>query len=143
MTNKVSELKSNTKTHTRVVKHKDGTVVVDKTTESNTTQNSSESTKIDSKTTVDKVAESSKQEKSESRTHTEKSKETIPLPQNVYIGLSSQIGLQGLSNPGLELKYRLLPFQGVSGWIGMETIFPVPFFKVENIQVRMSVGVTF
>lgn len=142
--NQVSELKSHVKTVVRIVKQKDGTVTVDRLTESQTDKKTSESTNTSQSTNETKLAAQDKKVESESKTHRETVTTLTPvLKDTLYLGISSQLSLTGFSNPGLELKYRLIALGMISGWVGTEVVLPLPAFKLENIQFRFSLGMSF
>jgi hypothetical protein len=142
--NQVIDMKNHVKTVVRIVKQKDGTVIIDKVTESDTSKHVEEKTNTSSTTNNTVVSANDKVVDTKTKVHTENTTITKPMIKDMYyLGLSSRVGITGISDPGLEFKYRVLDFGRLSGWAGVEIIVPAPVFKVENIQGRVSLGVSF
>lgn len=140
----ISELKTHVKTVTHIVYAKDGSKTVDKTTESDTDK--TVDNKTDEKTNTNQTVASTdnKTVETDTKTHTDTTIKITPLVKDkYYLGLSAGLSLNGISDPGLEFKYRFLDLGRVSGWAGGELVAPVPDFKVQNIQLRLSLGVSF
>lgn len=83
---KITELKSNVKIVERVVKQKDGTIIIDKTTEKQTEQKTAENKNTDQNTNNTKVAENTKKTESENTTHKVTEKTTTPIEKSWFAG---------------------------------------------------------
>lgn len=140
----ITDLKSHVKTVVRIVKTKDGTTTIDKTTESDTTKTVVDKTDTTKNTTDTTVATKDKTVETDTKSHTDVTKITTPLIKDkYYLGLSAGLSLKGIGDPGLEFKYRVFDLGRISLWSGAEVIVPVPDFKPQNIQGRLSLGVSF
>lgn len=140
----ITDLKTHVKTVVHIVKQKDGTVVVDKTTESDTDKHTDEKKNTTETTNSTTIVTDDKKVDTDTKSHTDMTKITTPLIKDkYYLGLSAALSLKGISDPGLEFKYRVLDFGKLSIWSGVELVVPVPDFKPQNIQGRLSLGVTF
>lgn len=139
----ITELKSNTKTVVRIVKTKDGTTTIDRTTETKVETKTDTNTNTTVTTDAGTVTTNTKTTETETKTHKEIEKIATPLLRDtIYLGVTAQVGITGIANPGLEFKYRLLDLKKVSGWVGTEVIVPSTFNVLET-QLRLSVGVSF
>lgn len=142
--NQITDLKTHVKTVVHIVKQKDGTVVVDKSTETDTNKHTDEKTNTTATTNSTTVATDDKKVDTDTKSHTDITKITTPLIKDkYYLGLSAGLSLKGIGDPGLEFKYRVFDLGRVSIWSGAELIIPVPDFKAQNIQGRLSLGVSF
>jgi hypothetical protein len=138
----ITDLKTHVKTVVRVVKTKDGTVTIDKVTESDTSKHVDEKKTTTETVNNTTVNTNTKVVDTVTKTHVESTVVTLPKDK-YYLGLSATVGLKGIFDPGLEFKYRVLDFGRISGWAGTEIIVPAPDFKLQNIQGRLNLGVSF
>lgn len=137
----ITDLKSNTTEKVRIVYRKDGTTIVDKTTTTNvdtkteTIKNTTEDTTKNTTVTDSKTVET--------KTDSHKETKTVEMPKDkFYVGASGSVGLLGLSNPGVEFKYRLLDLGKISLWTGAEAFVSLPPTQLSP-QFRVSVGISF
>lgn len=139
----ITELRSNTKTVVHVVKTKDGTVTIDKTTETKVETKTETKTDVVANSSSTNTSTNTKTVETDTKTHKETEKTVTPIIKDkVYLGISAQVGITGIANPGLEFKYRVVDLKVFSAWAGTEAILPSSF-KIQETQLRINVGVSF
>jgi putative component of toxin-antitoxin plasmid stabilization module len=134
----ISEMKVHTTERVRIVYQKDGTTVVDKTTTTDSSSSTQEQRTSEEVKQQDTSVEETGMLEAESKTRIDiHSTTTKVVRDRFYLGLSSAVGITGLSSPGLEFKYRVMTLGKASIWAGVEGYGPL------NPQVRISAGVSF
>lgn len=140
----ITDLKTHVKTVVRIVKQKDGTVIVDRTTESDTSKRTEDNKNVSETTNSNTTVVKNTTVETDIKSHVDTVKITTPLVKDkYYLGLSSGLSLKGITDPGLEFKYRIFDLNRFSLWSGAEIIVPTFDFKLQDLQGRLSLGVSF
>lgn len=128
----ITELSSHKVVHTHTEKKPDGTLVTDTTTTTDTEKNTNSTTDTSQKVVDNTSTVDNKTSTTDTTSHTDTKTISTPMVKDHwYAGVSAALSLKGVSDPGVELKYRLIgPF-----WLGasVDTSF----------SVRGTLGVSF
>lgn len=134
--NTISELKIHTTEKVKIVYHKDGTRVVEKIKSTDVLHNVDHRQTSTEDRSQQRASVEDRNIATDTKSHTEHTT-GVSLKSKFYLGLSGRVNLSGLSDPGLQFKYRLLDLGETSVWTGAEV------FSLTDPQVRVSIGISF
>lgn len=140
---KISELSITKTEKVRIIYRNDGTTVVEKDTTTDVKRNEETVSSGDQNTESGGSTVAEVEHEVEDKTHREETIDTTPMPKDdFYLGISTKVGISGISSPGVEFKYRLFDLGKSSIWVGSD-LLTGDSMSIMEMQLRIGVGVSF